>query len=165
MKTTWLFTLFVLLASISVFGQTAKIDPDKLRILEGSEWIGTLTYLDYSSNKRTSIKSNLKVSGLASNYRGWKFDYIYPEEPKANSSAFVRLSNDGAMVNGQKVVEFSKEKDYSRLVTESEGPDNGKKAIFRFTYLFSPKSFSITKEVKAEGSDEFFERNTYNWTR
>lgn len=158
-------TLLFLAGSISAVGQTAKVDPDKLRILEGSEWVDTLTYLDYSSNKKTSIKSNLKISGLSSNDRGWKFDYIYPEEPKANSSSFVRLNSDGSTINGQKVIEFSKEGSQSKLVTESEGTDSGKKAVFRFTYLYSPKSFSVKKEVKAEGTSEFFERNTYSWTR
>ena len=52
-----------------------------------------------------------------------------------------------------------------RLVTVKRGRDNDREALFRFTYTFGGMTFSIKKEVRPEGSAEFFERNTYSWKR
>jgi len=51
------------------------------------------------------------------------------------------------------------------FVTVKSGMDNNKKALFRFTYMISPKSFSIKKEVRYEVMQEYLERNQYNWKR
>jgi hypothetical protein len=56
--------------------------------------------------------------------------------------------------------------DILKIVTQKEGMDNDKKAIFRHTYLIGKTSFSIKKEVKYdEPGAEFFPRNQYSWTR
>ena len=52
-----------------------------------------------------------------------------------------------------------------KIVTMNNGMDNDKQAVIRHTYLINKKSFSIKKEVKYEGTQEFFERNEYSLTR
>lgn len=52
-----------------------------------------------------------------------------------------------------------------RIVTEKSGQDDRRPAMFRFTHLFCDSSFSRRKEVKVEGTTDYFERHTYNWTR
>lgn len=157
-------TAFLVLFLVSS-AAAQSVMPTDLKPLEGGEWVGELTYLDYSSNKKTSIESNLKVAATADS-RAWQFEYLYPKEPKANGKFDVRLSADGRTFNDQMVIEKTKLADGTlQLVTTKEGTDNNKKALFKYTYLLGPTKFSIKKEVKVEGGDAFFERNTYSWTR
>jgi hypothetical protein len=161
-----LMLFLTLAAAIYATGQTATVGPDDLKILEGPKWTGTLTYLDYRSNKKTSIKSNITVSrGEAANT--WVFAYEYPDEPKANGTSNVSLTNGGTVFNDQKVIERSVIADATslRIVTTKNGTDNDKPAVFRFTYAVTPTSFWIKKEVQLEGSAEWFERNEYRWAR
>lgn len=165
MKTIILPFIIFLFAAGSATGQTASITPKDLRVLEGAEWVGELTYLDYSSNQRTSIRSNPKVAETADTW-SWRFEYIYPNEPGANSVSVVRPSKDGGTLNGQRVVECSRLPGGEfRVVTIGEGTDNNRKAFFRYTYTISKDRFSVLKEVRLDGTEVFFERNTYNWAR
>lgn len=161
MKIITLVALALVVLTTGSFAQSAKLEPKDLAVIEGSKWIGTLTYLDYSSNKKTLIKSNLTVSKAAGEKNVWIFDYEYPDEPKANSKDRVILSENGKTLDGETVSEVTK----TKIVTLKAGTDNGLTAIFRFTYEFGKDRFSIRKEVKPEGSVDYFERNTYSWTR
>jgi hypothetical protein len=137
-----------------------------LQILTGQQWTGTLTYLDYRSNKRVSIVSNLIVRQSKKDKRDWIFEYQYPDEPKANSQETVTISQDGRTINGERVIERGNlASDRLKIVTEKSGMDNDKKALVRYIYLISAKSFSIKKEVKYEGTEEYIERNQYEWKR
>lgn len=164
MKALFFVAALFALTSASI-GQNAKVSTSDLKMLEGSEWVGSLTYLDYSSNKKTSIKSNLKIT-RGSGKRSWRFEYIYPDEPKANSGSDIALSKDGRKVGDKTVIERIRLDDGSiRIVATQQGTDNDRTALFKFTYLIGPKSFSLRKEVQVEGSGLFFERNTYSWSR
>lgn len=159
-----------LLVATSFFGfaftDTPKVTSDDLQRLTGAQWTGQLTYLDYRSNKKISIRSNLKVTQSAVDKLSWVFAYQYPDEPKADSNDTITISADGKMIDGEQVVERSVLAGNTlKIVTEKTGTDNDKKAIFRFTYLLNPTSFSIKKEVRHEGSTELFERNQYSWQR
>lgn len=160
----------VLLVTFSFFGlafrETPKVKTQDLQRLTGAQWTGTLTYADYRTSKKVSILSNLTVKPSAADKLSWVFEYQYPDEPKANSTATVTISKDGTTLDGEKVIErTSLGKDTLKIVTERTGPDNDKQALFRFTYVLSAKSFSIKKEVRYEGATEFFERNQYSWKR
>ncbi len=166
MKTLNLAILIAFVFIVSATAQTAKISADDLKVIEGPQWTGTLTYLDYGTNKQTSIKSNVTVSRPDPVKLTWTFDYQYPEEPKANSKDDVVLSQDGKTFDGETVTERIKQADGTlRIVTTKEGVDNGKKSLYRFTYLAGKNSFSVKKEVRQEGSPEFFVRNEYAWKR
>jgi hypothetical protein len=47
-----------------------------------------------------------------------------------------------------------------RIVTEKSGQDDRRPAMFRFTYLVGDSSFPRRKEVKFEGTADYFERHT-----
>lgn len=148
------------------FSKSPKVKAKDLQQLTGTQWTGTLTYLDYGKNKKVSIPANLIVTTSAADKLSWVFDYQYPDEPKANSKETVTLSRDGKIFDGETVVEKNKLDDGTiKIVTEKAGMDNDKKSQFRFTYLLSRTSFSIKKEVKYDGTNEFFERNQYSWKR
>jgi hypothetical protein len=146
--------------------QSARVRPEDLRWLTGARWTGTLTYTDYSSNKRVSIPSNLLVTEPDGDAASWVFEYEYPKEPKANGRRAVTLGRDGAALDGEAVVErTSLDGGLLRVVTEKRGTDDGRAALCRYTYLIGASGFSVRKEVRGDGADGFFERNVYSWSR
>lgn len=154
--------LFALLFAACVVSGQAVAGKD-LKMLEGAAWTGSLTYLDYGSGKKTTIKSDLRVVKKSDGV--WTFEYTYPDEPKANGNSDVSLSADGKTFNGQSVIAREKDRGTLRIVATKEGEDNKKKALFRYTYLLTKKTFTIRKDVQYVGETEWFERNTYSWTR
>lgn len=164
-----LFILPILLAAqmFGLFSATeARIKRNDLQILTGAQWSGTLTYLDYRSQKMISIPVNLSVKPNADDDRSWSFSYNYPDEPRANSEEIIRLSKDGRSLNGEVVLERTRLRDNTiRVVTEKKGQDDNRSASIRYTYLLNDKSFSITKDVRYEGDDKFFQRNAFRWKR
>ena len=163
-------TICLLLVASSVFGfvnlNGPKIKPGDFKRLNGEQWKGKLTYQDYRSNKKVSILSNLTVTELKEDKLSWIFEYEYPDEPKANKKSIVKISKDGKTFDDETVAERTNlPNETLKIVTINNGIDNDKPAVFRHTYLINKKSFSIKKEVKYEGTQEFFERNEYNWSR
>jgi len=128
-------------------------------------WEGKLTYLDYASGKPYTMSANIKI-GLTADSKGYIFEYEYPKEPRANSK-------DTTFINGNyfgkdKIVEFKKESsgDY-KMITEIEGNDgnDNKKAVLRHTYQLTADTYSIIKDVKFEGTNNWIKRNEYLLTR
>jgi hypothetical protein len=148
------------------FRQRPSITAQDLNRLAGPSWSGTLTYKDYGSGKSVTIPSALTVTRAEGDENSWVFEYEYPEEPKANGRATVRLSDGGSVFDGQTVVERAKLEDGSlRIVTEKRGEDDGRRALFRYTYTLAGSRFSIRKEARRDGEAGFFERNVYSWAR
>ena len=143
-----------------------RIEPADVQRLAGAPWKGSLTYLDYTSRKPVSIASTLVVTRADAEGRSWRFDYQYPDEPKANSASSVTIAGDGSTIDGERVTARSVlAGGIVRIVTEQSGQDDRRPAVFRFTYLLGDSSFSRRKEVKFEGTADYFERHTYSWTR
>lgn len=163
----FVFTILVASAVAAVAApQAAKVSAEDLRRLTGARWTGTLTYLDYGSGKRVSIPSNLTVTQAAGDEGAWVFEYEYPEEPKANGGQTLKIGDGGAVFDGERVTERTGLGDGGfRLVTVKRGRDDDRDALFRFTYTLDGPAFSIKKEVRPDGADEFFERNRYSWKR
>jgi hypothetical protein len=150
----------------SASAQSSRISAKDLRPLEGKQWVGVLTYLDYNSKKTASIRSNIEVTRSKTDGLSWFFELQYPLEPGANSRDTVKLSPDGRTLDGENVIERKKlANGVLRIVTVKAGKDDNRDAVFRHTYLISKSSFSIKKEVRFDGTAEFFERHTFVWTR
>jgi hypothetical protein len=160
------FALSIASAFVNLVQQAPKVSADDLKRLTGARWTGTLTYLDYGSNRRVNIPSNLSVTRAAGDENAWVFEYEYPDEPKANGRQTLKIGDGGAVFDGEEVVERTGlDCGGFRLVTVKRGRDNDKAALFRFTYTLEGSTFTIRKEVRPEGAAEFFERNTYSWKR
>jgi hypothetical protein len=161
---TFLSVFFCIITSFQE--KNPRIYVADLKRLTGEKWIGQLTYLDYSSNKKTSIKANLQVSRSASDNQVWYFKNEYPLEPKANSIDTLIISVDGKMLDDEKVIERTRvNKTAVRIITRKNSVDNGKEKIFRYTYNISDKTFSIKKEEKNKNDVAFIERNVYEFKR
>ena len=176
----YLVGVLVLLAASALGGckSGAMVRAADLDRLTGPEWNGTLTYRDYTTDKRTSIESTLtvvKVAGLAEVGNdfadagvtpGWDFRIGYPREPKMNSSEVIRISPGGDRLGDEAVTQRQEMSEGTlRLVTEKRGTDNDNPALFRFVYTITDSVFTITKLVKPDGELDFFERNEYRWKR
>jgi hypothetical protein len=153
--------LFALALTAGISAQSLK--PSDLKPLEGTKWIGTLTYLDYSSGKPTSIQSDVIVT--AKGKRSWAFAFEYPREPKANNVEDYSLSNDGKTFGGETIISTSKKNGILTFITTKAGKDSDRPATIRHTFMIGKSRFSIKKEVKIDGEDDYFERNSYLWTR
>ncbi len=124
-------------------------------------WEGKLTYLDYTTGKPYTMLANINI-GLTDNKKGYIMGYEYPKEPHANAKDTTFLVDK--RFGKDKIVEFKKDTDGGfKLVTEIEGEDGNdhKKAILRHIYLLKANSYSITKEVKFEGTNQWIKRNEY----
>lgn len=161
MKKILFATLFALAVAAGLSAQSLK--PSDLKPLEGTKWSGTLTYLDYSSGKPTSIQADLRVAKTAK--RSWAFAFEYPREPKANSVESYILSDDGKTFDGETVTSKSKKNGVLTFVTSKVGKDNDRAATIRHTFTIGKTKFTIKKEVRIDGEQDYFERNAYTWSR
>lgn len=160
------FLFATLLLSGYACSGAPRVRTADFRTLTDAPWTGTLTYLDYQTKKKVSIPSSLIVSQVPGSSTSWVFEYQYPDEPEANTSETIVITEDGKLIDGETVIERKKiGKDAVRIVTQKSGTDDGKSALFRFTYLLSPESLSIKKEVQYDGTAELLERNEYRWKR
>lgn len=93
-----------LLFSVSLFAQPApRIEPADVQGLAGAPWKGSLTYLDCTSRKPVSIATQRVVTRADAVGRAWRFDYQYPDEPKANSASSVTIAGDGSTIDRERV--------------------------------------------------------------
>jgi len=95
-----LLGLMCVLLFLSCVVSAQSISEKDVKVLEGGTWVGTLVYLDYGSGKKTSIKSNLNVVKKSGGV--WTFEYIYPDEPKANGSSEVAIADSGRSVRSRR---------------------------------------------------------------
>lgn len=140
------------------------VTPDDLKILLG-DWTGTLTYIDYSSNKPFTMPANLRVE-QGKNENQLLLFINYPNEPHANSKDKIMISKDGSQLN--KIDIKSKERLESgqvRITTEYRAKDNNKEALIRNVYILRKEQFIIRKEVRFEDLNEWLKRNEYNYKR
>jgi hypothetical protein len=146
---------------------TTLIQSTDFDLLAGPVWSGTLTYLDYTSNKSTTIRSTLLVKSISPGV--WTWATGYNDEPDANSSSEVRVIEKGAAIQSgdtiERVLSRIYDGDHVEITTEHADIDNKRPATIQRVYDIAPGRFSIRKLVKVEGEGEFFERHVYNWSR
>lgn len=157
----------IAVTATSVPAQASALRADIDRLV-GPGWSGTLTYRDYTTDARTTIKAALLLSKLPSASDGsarWDFRIAYADEPHANSGDTISLAADGHRFRRATVVERTQLPSGDvQVVTEEDGLDNEKPARVRLVYRISERKASLQKLVRYEGG-EFFERHIYEWTR
>lgn len=162
--------LYTLLFCLTIYGQETiaqsneGIKPEDLKGLIG-DWTGTLTYIDYRSNEPYTMPAKLSVTA-AKNDQHIVLSYIYPNEPKANSTEDIKISKNGSQLNKKEVKSRkSLSNGDTRIVTEYSGKDNDKKAVIRNEYTVGATTFIITKKVRFDDTEEWLKRNEYSFTR
>jgi hypothetical protein len=155
--------VFTLLCPTYNFSQNI-ITTDNLKTLLG-EWVGTITYTDYSTNKPFTMPANLIVKPGKNNHQ-LILNISYPNEPNANSEDKIKISKDGTQLN--KIDIKSKQNlpnGQIQITTQYSGKDNRKKALIKNIYIIGNSEFIIRKEVKFENSDAWLMRNEYKYSR
>ncbi len=183
-KHIFLIIISIFLFNISaVFAQKSKKPSEKIasknstkaskkdfQILLGN-WRGSLTYLDYSSNKSYTMPADVNISQVADS-KTFIFSNIYPDEPKANSADTLVISKNGKMLNKKNVTSKRKLDDgiaevILEIITEIlsvDGNDN-KPAIIRHTYLLGNNTYTKTEHVQFVGQNKWIKRNEYSYKR
>ncbi len=130
-------------------------------------WVGTLTYLDYSSNEPYTMPADININQIGKTNK-FIFDNSYPNEPNANSSDTVTISTDGRRINDD-TIKSNRYIDDGKLeiITEvlSVDGNESKPALIRHTYLISPDVFIVRKDVQFSGQTEWLKRHEYNYKK
>jgi len=164
MKTAFItVTLFILSAA---FIQSVTISTKDFERAKGS-WTGSLTYLDYTSGKPYTMPANINFQVNSQHNNQLIFQYVYPDEPKANGYDTLTISHNGTQLNNAIVTANTFIKNLTTIVTEEKAIDGNdrKPAIIKHTYIISKDSFAIRKEVQFTGTTNWLLRNTYNFHR
>jgi uncharacterized protein YceK len=147
-------------------GTNATLSEADIDALTGPAWIGTLTYLDYTSRERTTIDSSLIVRRTGDSPPSWEIGIGYSKEPQADSSEVISLTDGGRILGDEHVI--SRESlpgGGVRFVTEADGEDDHRPSRFRFEHTLLSGEYSRRKLVRFKGQEEFFERHVYRWVR
>lgn len=143
-----------------------QLTPAQVDRLCGAPWIGTLTYLDYTSGKLTTIDSSLQVRRLDGPGARWEYGIGYSKEPHADSRETLELTRGGTQLGDERIVRVEEDASGTlRYVTECEGLDDNRPASFRFEHEVSDRACSRRKMVRFAGTTEWFERHIYRWHR
>lgn len=165
---TKILLLIIILGSV-ISGFVFKSDEpvissDEIGFVSGEQWKGKLIYLDYQSKKEVSIPVEMDIINL--DCGKYLFIYNYINEPGANSSDTVIISDDGKKFDNETLIEKTILSDSTiSFVTEIQGMDDDRASTFRHIYLLSPKKISIKKEVRFNNENTFFKRNEYVFER
>lgn len=144
--------LVVVILLISNIANAQSIQINELKGAVGF-WKGKLTYLDYTSGKRFSIFADILIKFTNDN-NGLITSYLYPQEPHANSRDTTYIV--AGLFCNDRIVAFKKKCNGNFvLITEKDGEDgnNHKKTILKHTYVLKSNLYSVTKEIRFEGSD------------
>ena len=153
----------ILLFSLGSYGQP-QITPEDLKSIVGT-WDGSITYVDYQTNKPFTMAANLVVE-QGRNENTLVLNNFYPNEPKANNSEKIKVSNNGTMLNRHLVTRREElENGHIQIQTEHNGKDDNKKAQIRHTYIIGKKVFLIRKEVQFSPGEEWIKRSEFSYNR
>ena len=157
----------IALIATSTHAQATALRTDVDRLV-GPGWSGTLTYRDYTTDARTTIKAALlltKLPDATDASARWDLRIAYADEPHANSGDTISLAADGRRFRRATVVERTVlPSGEVQVVTEEEGDDNNRPARVRLVYRISERKASLQKMIRYEGG-EYFERHIYEWVR
>ncbi len=154
-----------LLLFITTGGNAQTVNSSDFKSAAG-KWTGTLTYLDYTSNKPVTIKVNAAVE--MKNENQFTLAFYYTDEPSENEKNNYVIKENGTKVNDMQLIERTLQADGAlKIVLERKGLDGNdhKPATFHQVMVIADKLFTITKLVKFDGEEQFFQRHQYSFSR
>ncbi len=130
-------------------------------------WLGSLTYLDYSSGKPFTMPANIDIK-RTHKINEFIFSNSYPNETSANSIDTILVSPDNKFINREHVKSRRKLPNGNiEIITEATGKDgnDNKPATFKHTYTFGKTSFTNRKDVQFMGETTWINRHEYAYKR
>jgi hypothetical protein len=157
------FTILCAMCFIINLNAQVTISTNDFKILDNTNWEGTLTYIDYQSGKPTDVATTMQII-ISEKTIEQAIQYVW--EPDKNVNSRTKIKKNGTFLGNQKVVsKIVKEDGSMHIITTAKGKDDGKKATLYYTYEFDSNNYKVTKEVQFTDSDERFMRNSYKYTR
>ena len=145
-------------------GNTEKVTMDDLNRLQGDNWQGTLSYLNYGSDKRSTIPVKATIKVLDKN--GLLYAIQYPGEEQYNVKERLKLSSDGTRIDGYSITNREQAADGTLvLTTEGKGRDDNRPAQIQIIYSVAADRFSIRKNVRFTNEEAYLNRNEYSFLR
>ena len=140
------------------------ITPDDLRPLVQSDWVGSLTYMNYQPPYQdVTIPAELEVSRQA---EGLDLYFKYPDEPHANSRyTFTYSESDGTLDGNPIILRETTEDGTLKIITGYTCEDMGRAADCTTTITLSNTEFTQTKHVTYSDTGEKIRRNAYSYSR
>ena len=145
---------------------SATISKKEITKLIGN-WEGTLTYLDYTSNKPFTMPADIYIKQIDGSNK-FLFINSYPKESNANSVDTFTISDDGKKINDEIVTSNRVLKNGSlEIITEVSGTDGNenKPALIRHTYSISENFFVMRKDIQFIGRKVWIKRHEYNYKK
>ncbi|UOQ70304.1 hypothetical protein [Hymenobacter cellulosilyticus] len=136
-------------------------------------WQGSLTYLDYRSQKLVTLPTHMNGRQLAPRQLLLDFSYREPNGQQVAGTDTLELSADGQTISWdgttlrvtQNTALFAAGGQSWQLVLEGAGQDNGKNCLIRKTVEYNAKQLIVRKEVKYAQEQAFLTRNTYTFQK
>jgi len=145
-------------------GKAMAVTMDDLRRLEGGNWEGSLSYLNYGSDKRSTIPVKAAIKVLDEN--ALQYAIQYPGEEQYNAKERLKLSSDGTRIDGYIITSREQTADGMLiLTTEGTGRDDNRPAEVQVIYTVAADRFSIRKNIRFKSSETYLNRNEYSFRR
>jgi len=145
-------------------GNGMAVTMDDLRRLEGDNWEGSLSYLNYGSDIRSTIPVKAAIKVLDEN--ALQYAIQYPGEEQHNAKERLKLTSDGTRIDGYTITSREQTADGMLiLTTEGTDRDDNRPAEVQVIYSVAADRFSIRKNVRFKSSEAYFNRNEYSFRR
>ncbi|TAG94551.1 MAG: hypothetical protein EAZ20_00770 [Bacteroidetes bacterium] len=172
----------------------AKITEQFLKSMEGN-WEGKLTYTDYQDDStqvtmNVWLQSNIENKKLIKQFFYKEPDGNTKQKSKSQDTTFITnkgknlvesgyklpfkikeyttkeiKESSSTTVDGVKTKNISSASSEQSVIMETIADDNDKKSTIRLTITLKPNSMVIKKEVKYDGTNKFFTRHTFTYTK
>lgn len=154
-------TICILVLTIAVDAQdTIKLSD--FESLNNTSWKGSLTYIDYQSEKPETVNATMQLK-IVNDKIISNVQYTY--EPKKNNKVVVKIKKNGTYFGNEKVINFSKTNGVRTLKTIYQAKDNGKKANVFVTHTLTDSTYVVITEIEYLGTNQRFTRNSYNYKK
>lgn len=135
-----------------------------------NDWRGTLTYLDYGTQKAVVLNTGVRGEMSSVNRLILRFDYEEPNKTHVFGADTLAVAPDGTHVRWDGTDFAVKAKQWLpdqtlRLVLEGPGRDDNRPVTIRKTLVLNPHLLTIRKQVQFAADTAFIQRNSYQFTR
>lgn len=127
-------------------------------------WKGTLTYTDYQDDKKQVTLKTFTSYAIRQDILESSTTYQEPNGMPVYNNSTLKITSKGRIKWGENVYSISQNMN-NRLVITCEGMDNDREATIQEIFEFSDNQLSIIKKVLYKGTENYLQRNRYDYVR
>ena len=147
-----------------------RVSGPDLSVARANDWQGTLTYLDYGTQKSVMLHTGVRGEMSSVNRLILRFDYEEPNKKHVFGTDTLTVASDGTHVRWDGTDFAVKTKQWLpdqtlRLVLEGPGRDDNRPVTIRKTLVLNTHLLTIRKQVQFAADTAFIQRNSYQFTR